>query len=469
MAVVALMFGAQWALATTMPLGPGPVVIEAEDAVVAVEIADAARSLVEVPQVAEERVTVKTSGEETRVVVARGPGGPDRRVALRVVLNRSQALEIAGASLDVSIEDRAAAAAEGRRPGGVAAAEAAEGNRVPLVRVRLSRSTLRARSLDLAGRSFSVVAESSEVDVEACSAPLDAELSGGALRLSGHRGAARIVGRQASISLEEGATPATVQLEEGELTARNGEGNLRLTARDARLLVSQWRGPAQVDSTGGTLQVERSPGSVLDLKLADAQASLVQGSGRTTATCTRGSFELDGYGGPVVLKASDRTSVATRDTSDRLDLEVTDGASVRVADAQGPVTARVRGTPLNVERARSLLVDARGSEVDLRGIAALKPALLDDCRGEVDLREASGTLVLTVTRSTGLSLLLSDPCEVRAKGPGGELGSGIDCSGCDLRLAATPPGASRRLLGGTKRTIVALTIDEGSRLQVRGD
>ena len=124
---------------------------------------------------------------------------------------------------------------------------------------------------------------------------------------------------------------------------------------------------------------------------------------------------------------------------------------------------------MNVEQAASLKMDAADSDVTLRGVKKLLPLALRGCTGEIDLLETLGSLTSSSTQGSRIDIEIPEPCEVRASGAGATLGNNIRCSGCDLKLPSHPKlGNPKQYIRRTRRAILELTLDEDSRVGIRG-
>ena len=312
-----------------------------------------------------------------------------------------------------------------------------------------------------------LIADESDVQLDACENLVDARVTGGSLKVLNHRGLLRITGRDADVHLEGGASEPTMNLTGGSVTLRDGEGPVALSANGAKVWADQWTGALRIEAAHGNLDVARSATKLLDLKLTDTFARIGQGSGRADAKCAGGAIDVDGFGGPVTISATDRASVSATGVTGALQLTGTDAARLDVKDSQGAVTLTATGGGVSVERAGSLKLAATDATVSVRGVAKLLPATLRGCTGELDLVETLGSLAVSVALGSRIDFRIAEPCEVQASGQGAKLGESIACSGCDLKLPNQPQvGNPRQYYRGTRRAILALTLDEDSRVKI---
>lgn len=459
---VTLAFAPGATSAATRALPQGRLFLEATDGRFEIEVvpgASAGVSVVDGRTGADlgERLETKAREDGTALRLVPGDAASTERPVVKLRVRKGQRLEMTGSRLDVSVVGKAGEPAE------AAAAPRIE----PTIVGRLGKSTLRATGLAGPEVGLFLIADESAVQLDACENLVDARVTGGSLKVLNHRGLLRITGRDADVHLEGGASEPTMNLTGGSVTLRDGEGPVALSANGAKVWADQWTGALRIEAAHGNLDVARSATKLLDLKLTDTFARIGQGSGRADAKCAGGAIDVDGFGGPVTISATDRASVSATGVTGALQLTGTDAARLDVKDSRGAVTLTATGGGVSVERASSLKLAATDATVSVRGVAKLLPATLRGCTGEVDLVETLGSLAVSVALGSRIDFRIAEPCEVQASGQGAKLGESIACSGCDLKLPNQPQvGNPRQYYRGTRRAVLALTLDEDSRVKI---
>lgn len=459
--LVALVVSRGAGAATVKPLSSGRLLLDASDGKVEVEVvpgASAGVSVVDGRTGADlgKRLETKPREGETSLRLVPGDAKSEERPVVKLRVRKGQRLEMTGSRLDVSVAGQAGEPAD-------AAAPRIE----PTIVGRLAKSTFRATGLTGPEVGLFLTTDGGEIRLDGCETLVDARVTGGSLRVMDHRGLLRITGRDADVHLEGGTSEPTVNLTGGTATFRDGSGPVALSANGAKVWVDQWTGALRIEAAHGNLDVARSATKLVDLKLTDTFARLGQGSGRANASCDGGAIDVDGFQGPMTIAATDRASASVSGVTGALRLTGTDGARLEVKECRGAVTATSTGGTVAVERAASLKLDAVDSEVTVRAVPKLLPMTLRSCTGELDLVETLGSPAVSVSLGSRLGVRLAEPCAVQASGPGAKLGESIACSGCDLKLPNHPAlGPPRQYYRGTRRSVLALTLDEDSRVTI---
>jgi hypothetical protein len=459
--LLALVFSRGAGAATVKPLSSGRLFLEASDGKVEVEVvpgASAGVSVVDARTGTDLGKRLETKAREDGTGLRLVPGDPksEERPAVKLRLRQGQRLEVTGSRLDVSVAGQAGEPAD-------AAAPRIE----PTIVGRLEKSAFRATGLTGPEVGLFLTTDGGEIRLDGCETLVDARVTSGSLRVMDHRGLLRITGRDADVHLEGGTSEPTVNLTGGTATLRDGGGPVALSMNGAKVWVDQWTGALRIEAAHGNLDVARSATKLLDLKLTDTFARIEQGSGRAGVKCAGGAIDVDGFQGPLTIAATDRAGVSATGVTGALQITGTDTARLDVKDSRGAVTLMATGGDVSVERASSLKLAATDATVSIRGVAKLLPVTLRGCTGELDLVETLGSLAVSVALGSRIDFRIAEPCEVQAGGPGAKLGESISCSGCDLKLPNHPQlGRPRQYYRGTRRAILALTLDEDSRVSI---
>jgi hypothetical protein len=460
--VVTLAFAPEASSAAARALPQGRLFLEATDGRIEIEIAPEASATVSVVDGRtgadlSDWLETKASEDGTALRLVPGEAKSEERPVVKLRVRKGQRLEMTGSRLDVLVAGKA------REPAEATAAPKVE----PTIVGRLGKSTFRATGLVGPEVGLFLTTDGGEVRLDECETLVDARVTGGSLKIPDHRGLLRITGKDADVHLEGGTSEPTVNLTGGTATFRDGGGSVALSMNGAKVWVDQWTGALRIEAAHGNLDVVRSATKLLDLKLTDTFARIEQGSGRAGVKCTGGAIDVDGFGGPVTITATDRASVSATGVTGALRLTGTEAARLDVKDSRGAVTLTATGGEVSVERASSLKLAATDATVSVRGVAKLLPVTLRGSTGELDLVETLGNLAVSVALGSRIDVRVAEPCEVQAGGPGAKLGGSISCSGCDLKLPNHPRlGRPKQYIRGTRRAILALTLDEDSRVTI---
>ncbi len=433
-----------------------------------------------------ELLEVGVTSDGATVGLLGGEAAAELRIAIRLVLQPQQRLRVSGTRLEASIVARPGgdvdqgalqsrssptdgAPTEHKEDGGERTPRsAASSPAAALISADLTDSSLRLEGLAGDLLTVSLVADGSNVIVDRCLAGVDMKLARSVARMVEHRGSLQVNGERSTIELEGGAAESTVQLSGGTFSARDGSGTLQVTAENASLHVEQWRGVIRLNTSGGAAEIARPSGATANLTMTDTYARLLEGSGTVDVACHGGSFGVDGFRGPIVVRSFDGAAVSARQTTGDLRVDVSSGAGLRADAVDGAVTVKAQSGSVAVDQVASLGLEAVDSDLDLRRVGRLRNLVMRGCTASLDLRETLGRLALTATTQSRVGIDLAAPCEVRATGAGGLLGRNISCSGCDLRLANHPPVRAPRNVPGVRRAVLVATLDEGSSLTIRG-
>lgn len=492
-----------------LPFDVDSVVIGLWSADVDVDVDPESESLLRATAVDEESgpvdLEVAFEGETLYVRRPAGTEGPPVRIRVEVAVTPSQAVNVEGRDLAVTVrsaltaEEQASADEEQasanelstdirqltRRLSPIGEPPAAGAESVPTIpgyedpspadappaSPTILQFALDGSQVDFAGTRNAVVeATRTSVWMTRTSGSFAVTLDRGSAEIRGHQGDLELDATASEVSAYDLRGKLRPRLVGGSLDVRQGTGVFDGIVSDAVVVFDGWLGYVTLRGDGATVEGrEVDMPRPWNLDGTDLLVSLEAIAGPVTAVLHGGRFKAASMDGRLAVTADHSADVELERLRRGADLKLSGGATARLTDVSGQIKVELYDAELSALRAGNLILSGARSTVDVAEVERLAQVEMTDSNLILDLTSSANSAFLKLLGTGRTVARLAAPCTVRITGPAAD-GSAVDVSGCDLHL----PGQPDRSVGGRlvygERRLVTLTValDEGVELEVEG-
>ncbi|RMH18790.1 MAG: hypothetical protein D6696_12340 [Acidobacteria bacterium] len=406
------------------------------------------------------------------LVLRRPPVGDDPeapRIAVELVLDPRQQLELRGRELGVRISASGGRRGRAEKPAGDAPATEAALPAIdelppPALTLQLAASELDLDGLDAGSGRLDLRAEDSTITLRRTRGPLLLEVRGGSLDGEDHDGLAMLTAAGAEVRLAGYRGPLAFTTRGGRLgLVERGDGVIEGRAEGGGVALDGWTGRATLEGSGA--QIDVAGGEQVELRVRgkglDVTADRLQGS--IEAELTGGRLHGARLAGKIEISARAQAAIDLSDLGERLDLILVDEASARVTDLDGWLEARLDGAGLEVDGARHLTVRGERATVVADRIPRLETVSLRDSRVELDLTLSEQDLAVALKGASSGRIRLAMPCIAAVAADRDTLDSRVHVAGCALASRNNP------ILARDPETVrLVVSVDKDGELDVEG-
>lgn len=395
--------------------------------------------------------------------------GPDEvsvRLDLSFNLLPGQAVEIRGEDLEVL-----AGGMTDRKDLPVASAETPENNSAPgddapaidsIFQAQLKQSRLVLQSAAPAGR---IKAENSTVEIFGARQPVELELAGGQLKVSGAEAPLEITAGDTSIDLSTRSS-SILHLRKSQVSATGFMPSLTCDATDSYFDFFRIRGNIELSGSGSTFNFSDAQLGKVEISGED-QTLYLDGAGQLLRTnLSRSSVEVPHWSGRIeaILRASSSFELESLDGD--LLFSVADDSELKLSGITGHLRGQSHDSHMVFKHLKSMEVDIWNSRLEVSDLKEITKLGASASEVEISAPELRAQPKIGLLNRSTLELELPAPCIIELKNPIDDWSSVLDAPNCGVKVNGQLSGnISRGRRGGPQPIRAEVTIDASSSMK----